>query len=93
MNNSYDAGDILDGLTRAIDRKGCDGLTIWLAPDGRLQIGMRDKQTQGWTIALADELDEGLSRVTKDFLNGNRNDIRRVVTVSKKRRREISDLI
>lgn len=91
-SNAYDAEVLLDALAECLDRKGCDGLTIWIANDGRLQVNMRDKKTQGWNCILADELIEGLARSTDAFLANNRNDVRRVVTVTKKRRREISDL-
>lgn len=92
MSNGYDRDELIEALAECLDRKGCDGVTIWIATDGRLQISMRNKKTDGWTIVLADELEEGLSRATEDFLRGNRNDTRRVVKTTKQRRREISDL-
>ena len=90
--NAYDAEDLIDALTECLDRKGCDGFTIWISPDGRLQVNMRDKKTQSWNCILADELAEGLARATGTFLRDNRNDVRRVVKVPPKKRREISDL-
>ena len=59
---------MLDDLTRAFDRRGCTGLTIWVNSDGNIQANICGPDKVSWDCHTHRDLRVAVTRAVDAFL-------------------------
>lgn len=59
---------MLDDLSRAFNRRGCTGLTIWVNQDGNIQANMRGPDGMSWLCHTHKDVEVALERALDEFL-------------------------